>query len=142
MRALTIHQPWAWLIVRPDITKPHERSAMYAVGKMKDIENRSWHSNVRGRILVHAGVSYSPRTHDYLCRWIREHFDIHLPAFHCLPRGGVVGEVEITDCVRESTSRWKDPDSFGLVLRNSAPREFVPFKGKQRWFDVPDELLA
>ncbi|MCB1589226.1 MAG: hypothetical protein KDI56_10025, partial [Xanthomonadales bacterium] len=28
MKALTIQQPWAWLIIRPDITDPQERAAV------------------------------------------------------------------------------------------------------------------
>ena len=38
MKALSIRQPWAWLII-----KGH-----------KDIENRSWPTAFRGRVLVHA----------------------------------------------------------------------------------------
>ncbi|WP_206002040.1 ASCH domain-containing protein [Paraburkholderia aromaticivorans] len=40
MKALSIRQPWAWLIV-----KGH-----------KDIENRTWSTRFRGRVLIHAGA--------------------------------------------------------------------------------------
>ncbi len=39
MQALSVRQPWAWLIV-----------AGY-----KDVENRGWATKYRGRILIHAG---------------------------------------------------------------------------------------
>lgn len=38
MKVLSIRQPWAWLIC-----------AGY-----KDVENRDWRTNYRGRILIHA----------------------------------------------------------------------------------------
>lgn len=39
MKAITIKQPWASLIV----------------SGLKDIENRTWKTNFRGRVLIHAG---------------------------------------------------------------------------------------
>ena len=38
MKAITIKQPWASLIVHG----------------VKDIENRTWHTNFRGRVLIHS----------------------------------------------------------------------------------------
>ena len=40
MKAITIRQPWASLIVHG----------------IKDIENRSWQTNFRGRVLIHSSV--------------------------------------------------------------------------------------
>ena len=40
MLALSIRQPWAWLILRAG----------------KDVENRDWSTKVRGRVLIHASV--------------------------------------------------------------------------------------
>ncbi len=41
MKAISIHQPWADLIVFGH----------------KDIENRSWTTRYRGRMLIHAGLT-------------------------------------------------------------------------------------
>lgn len=41
MKAISIKQPWASLIAHG----------------IKDIENRSWRTNYRGRVLIHAGAS-------------------------------------------------------------------------------------
>src|SRR5207302_502261 len=41
MKALTVRQPWAWAIVQ---------------GK-KDVENRSWRTDHRGMVAIHAGGS-------------------------------------------------------------------------------------
>jgi len=38
LRALSLRQPWAWLVTNGS----------------KDIENRSWHTNHRGPLLIHA----------------------------------------------------------------------------------------
>src|SRR5665213_2736034 len=45
MIALSILQPYAWLIV---------------TGR-KDIENRTWRTGRRGRVLIHAGKNYPKR---------------------------------------------------------------------------------
>ncbi len=42
MKALSIRQPWAWLIANG----------------YKDIENRSWRTNFRGEFLIHAGKKF------------------------------------------------------------------------------------
>jgi len=41
-RVLTIRQPWAWAIIHCG----------------NDIENRSWSTKHRGRLLVHAGSAF------------------------------------------------------------------------------------
>ena len=43
LKAISIRQPWAWLIVNG----------------YKDVENRVWFAKLRGRVLIHAGVSKS-----------------------------------------------------------------------------------
>ena len=44
MKAITIKQPFASLIVEG----------------IKDIENRTWKTNLRGRVLIHASASKTP----------------------------------------------------------------------------------
>ena len=44
MKAITIKQPWASLIVEG----------------IKDIENRTWKTSFRGRVLIHAGMNCCP----------------------------------------------------------------------------------
>ena len=54
MKALSIRQPWAWLIVNG----------------YKDIENRTWSTDFRGRVYVHAGRKIKsgdfPEQRDYI----------------------------------------------------------------------------
>ena len=121
MKALSILQPWAWLIVNGH----------------KDIENRTWPTEYRGRFLVHTGKSYSAAEHAEYCDIIREDFGIELPPYAQLPRGAIVGEAELVDCVEHHPSRWKDPDSWGFVLRNAKALSVpIPYRGQLSFFKV------
>lgn len=147
MRTLSIRQPWAWLIIRPDLVDPEVRARAIACGQIKTHENRGWATKVRGRILIHAAKG--------MTRWewesgmatarhcgvpavvLEEH-----AAFHQLQRGGIVGSVEIADCVDHSDSGWFF-GHYGFVLRDPKPLPFYPVKGQLGFFDVqlPSEHL-
>src|SRR5215472_1457845 len=45
MKALSVRQPWAWLIVNG----------------YKPVENRNWLTKFRGRLLIHAGQRFDPK---------------------------------------------------------------------------------
>jgi hypothetical protein len=56
--------------------------------------------------------------------------------------GRIVGQVDIVDCVDDSTSPWFF-GKYGFVLRNPVAFECqVPFKGALGFFDVPDDYLS
>ena len=74
-RALSIMQPWAWLIVN----------------RHKPIENRSWHTNFRGHVLIHAGKKYSRSDHNEYAEAFLEDFGIELPTFGMMIRIDAVG---------------------------------------------------
>lgn len=52
-------------------------------------------------------------------------------------RGGIIGSVEIVDCVDSHPSSWF-MGRYGFVLRNPIALPFRPFTGKLGFFDVPD----
>jgi len=126
MKALSIRQPWAWLIMHAG----------------KDIENRDWPTRFRGRVLVHASKGM---THEeWEDAWIFAHGSgASSKALEAgitrdtIERGGIVGSVEIVDCVTNSDSRWF-AGRFGFVLRNPKPLPFKPWKGSLGFFDIPD----
>ena len=72
MKVLTIKQPWATLIIEC----------------LKKYEFRTWKTNYRGKILIHAGLSleqkYSNKFKDYKFNYIK---------------GAIIGEAEIIDCI-------------------------------------------
>lgn len=128
MKALSIRQPWAWLIVHGG----------------KDIENRSWHTKHRGRFLVHAAQGMTRAEYigavDFMLdrRLIVKPFE--LPSFGDLQRGGIIGSVELVDSGDTSDSPWYMGEK-AFLLRDPKPLPFTPLKGRLNFFDVPDELV-
>ena len=130
--ALSIRQPWAWLIVHG----------------FKDIENRDWPTPFRGRLLVHAGQTMARRYYDATVGELQLSgiCPPNLPRYEDLERGGLVGWTTIVDCVITHPSPWKQEDPFGnpvhgFVLRDSSPMPFVPWKGRLGFFNVPRDAL-
>ncbi|MBX8557052.1 ASCH domain-containing protein [Pseudomonas cichorii] len=120
MKALTIRQPWAWLIVHAG----------------KNVENRSWRSHYRGRFLVHAAKGMTRREYEEAKEWSSACGAIEIPAFGRLERGGVIGSVELVDVLDHSDSPWfMGPKAF--VLQAPLPLPFMPVKGRLGFFEVP-----
>lgn len=102
-RALSIRQPWAELIMLGE----------------KDTENRGRATNVRGRIAIYASLSEQD---------LEEAEDYQL-SLHRLPRGVIIGTVELFDC---DEGKWKlrDPQRLATPLKPTAhpqPVWFYPF---------------
>lgn len=100
MKALTIKQPYAHFV---------------ACG-IKDIENRTWKTKYRGRILIHAGGTMTKGGYDQLT-------DIqkHVVRFCKGDKGylsAIIGCVEIVDCVKNHPSIWAEKGKWNWVLAN------------------------
>lgn len=128
MKALSIRQPWAWLILNAG----------------KDIENREWPTRFRGRVLLHTGKGMTRDEYDDAAGLAADlayargtPAAFQLPAFEALERGGIVGSVEIVDCVTRSDSPWFF-GTYGFVLRDPRPMPFVPYRGELGFFNAPD----
>lgn len=125
MLALSIRQPWASLILKAG----------------KDIENRCWPTKVRGRILIHAAKGCTRDELENALDFAEEacgtRYSVDLKT---IARGGIIGSVEIVDCVSKSDSPWFVGD-FGFVLRDPQPLPFVPLNGRLGFFDVPESAL-
>ncbi len=128
--ALSVMQPWAWLIIRPDITDPAERAAAYAQGWIKDIENRTWGTKIRGRILLHTGQRIDKDAYPFLTQRFPH---VPVPPPERLETGGILGHVDITDCVTDSPSSWFFGE-YGFVLADSRPLPFKKVSGKRGFF--------
>ena len=124
MVALSIRQPWAWLILNAG----------------KNIENRSWTTRFRGRFIVHAAKGMTRDEYEAACDplWAKGGPVIAVPAFADLERGGIVGSVELVDCVTDSDSPWFC-GPFGFVLRDPQPLPFRPLRGALGFFEVRDD---
>lgn len=100
MKTITIKQPWASLICEG----------------VKDIENRTWQTNFRGRVLVHAGADNLLKK----CEFIDDLLSVEqiidtsnnnkeTEIFGSkLYTGAIIGSVEIVDCVINHQSIWAE----------------------------------
>jgi hypothetical protein len=133
MKALSILQPWAWLIVSGH----------------KDIENRSWPTKIRGEFLIHAGKGFDTNGWMWLVNnWYRQGLPSAIQDLYDQElrgkfswkehRGGIVGKATITDCVIDHPSPWKNDGAYGFVLIDAKPLPFRPLRGALGFFDVPD----
>lgn len=132
MKALSIQQPWAWLIVHGH----------------KAVENRSWATSYRGPLLIHAGMKIDTAAYD----WIADAFPaIALPTPATIARGGIVGRARLVACIQKGGTqrgvdqRLGDPWFFGpwgFVLADATPLPFRPLRGQLGLFEVPDEAAA
>jgi hypothetical protein len=119
---LSIRQPYAWLIVRG----------------IKPVENRTWLTTFRGRVLIHAGVTYTKRD-------FAEDFECYREQGYPTTRddlvGGIVGEAVIVDCVKAHPSTFfHGPYGFVLERAKSFPK-LIPFRGRLGFFGVPANLI-
>lgn len=121
MKALSIRQPWAWLIVNG----------------YKDIENRTWRTNFRGRILIHTGKQFDYEGYGYVLAKIGRLSNV-FPSISSFPLGGIVGKTNIIECVDKSDSVWFS-GPYGFVLQDSMELPFMPCIGKLSFFNIKYE---
>jgi hypothetical protein len=117
---ISVRQPWAWLIIHAG----------------KDIENRDWPTLVRGRVLIQASKGMTSAEYNEVEEFVSEEFEnIVLPEYRNLERGGIIGEVEVVDCVTMSASPWFF-GKYGFVLKNPKPIPFKPCRGQLGFFRI------
>ncbi len=148
LMALTTYQPWV--------------HAIFHCGK--DVENRDWPTKFRGTLAIHAAkkeprdeyVFVQQRIADDIKGYGKSPFG-ELPSSESLPRGAIVGLVEVVDCVThwngdnppsgstldpKCSSYWFVGD-YGFVLRS--PRLLptpIPCRGYQGFWKVSDDIRA
>jgi len=128
VKALSVRQPWAELILQ---------------GR-KSIELRTWGTNYRGLLAVHAGQEVNP-----------EACAVFALRPSTLARGAVLGTVRVVEMVPLDQEAWAalreqhlalGPYRSGLVGWRLADPQRLPqpvvLPGRMGLFDVPDELLA
>ena len=130
VKALTVKQPWASLIIRGG----------------KDIENRDWRTNYTGIVAIHSSAKMSREDMEDACDLMRQ-FVPHFSANrfqqdrYGFPTGAILGTVDIVGCVSQSDSPWFVGD-YGFVLRNAvAFPEPIPCKGALGLWRIPGEFV-
>ncbi|MDD5705968.1 MAG: ASCH domain-containing protein [Kiritimatiellae bacterium] len=130
MKALSVRQPWAWLIVNG----------------YKNVENRTWPTHIRGPVLIHAAKSMTKGEYAAALMFMEtRRLPVALPAMRDLHLGGIVGVVKLAGCVRRMESPWFN-GPFGFVVESGSARElpFRPCLGRLGFFDVeiPEEYIV
>lgn len=147
MKALTICQPYAHLICLPETDPRHKR-----------VENRTWPTNYRGPLAIHAGKSRDWLTierGDNGMDW-DANYELEVAG---LDFGAVIATATLVACVRMSDSGHLSPKAetdypwlrthqhangpwcwiLDDVKRLPAP---VSYRGAQGLFDIPDSVLV
>ncbi|SER36990.1 MULTISPECIES: ASCH domain-containing protein [Pseudomonas] len=120
MRALSIRQPWAWLIVHG--------------GKI--IENRTWYTKHRGAFLIHASKGMTKAEYGFVRRYCIERNLTLPPPMEQLQRGGIVGMVDLVNCHERHDSPWYMTGHIGFELANPKPLPFTPMRGQLGFFET------
>ena len=121
MKALSVRQPWAWLICAGH----------------KDVENRVWRTDYREPLLIHAS-----RTYDKMGElWVRKTFPhISIPS---LDLGCIIGRVNLTSCVKSFSSPWAEEGLWHWVLTDPVLfKHPIPCRGHLGLWTPPDDILA
>lgn len=113
--AISIRQPWAWLVVKG----------------FKDIENRSWATRYRGSLLIHASLNEDDLDLDLIAKIERRH-KLKMPQTY--DTGGIVGVVDVVDCRKRPNSPWHHRGAVGWVLANARQLPMRECKGALRLF--------
>lgn len=132
MKALTLHQPWASLIM---------------IGA-KRFETRGWQTSYRGVLAIHAGAELPAYALEFAHEFDGELAALGIHELERLPRGGVVGCVRLVACIATTSREAKrltdrdrawgnwDPGRFAWQLAGPAPYpKPVPARGKQGLWD-------
>ncbi|MEV0821936.1 ASCH domain-containing protein [Nonomuraea rubra] len=98
MRMLTVRQPWAALLV----------------AGIKDVENRSWGTPYRGRLLIHSGLKTDAEGFELM-----EKLGVTLDG--PLLRGMILGSVNLVEIRQDSSSPWARPGENHWLVSDARP---------------------
>lgn len=118
MKALSLKQPWAWLVVTGQ----------------KPIENRKWATKYRGPLLIHASSTYDHKGE----LWILDRFG-NLWQQSDIVCGAVIGQVDVVDVVSEHASPWFFGPRGWILERPIQFSKPIHWRGQLGIFDIPDD---
>ncbi len=115
-KALSLTQPMAW-----------------AIFNGKDVENRTWPTKFRGRVMIHASQGFDKAHYEFI--WLNDsRLVCQLPPRSTFVHGAIIGEVDIIDCVDKHDSPWFT-GPYGFVLANPVLyADPIPCKGRLGFF--------
>ena len=113
MQAITIRNPWSWMIVN---------------GVMDIIMSNIAYA-YRGPLLIYSATKPGPASEFVTARNLMRTLApaVPFPGHRKMRRGGLVGMVDLVDVVQDSESPWFAKGSgYGLVVKNAQVLNFVP----------------
>jgi len=135
LKALSLKQPFAWLIANGYLL----------------VDDRSWGTQYRGPILIHASKGLYEEYYQY----IKRHTDVPIPDRDKLEYGGVVGIAKLVLCSkpgelpagisREQRAHFGGvhQEYYGFLFEQATPLPLMPCAGKLGIFEIDiDKLLA
>jgi hypothetical protein len=126
VKVLSVQQPWASLIC----------------SGIKSIENRTWKTEYRGRLYIHASKKWSnvPLTYKQSTKvpfWMLRNIQNK-----SLPIGKIIGHVDLVDIITNSESFWAQENCYHWQLENSLIfLNRIECKGKLRIWDYDLERI-
>jgi hypothetical protein len=126
MKALSVKNPWAYLIIYG-----YDFGLEIGGFKIKDVENRTWETSYRGPILIHCSKNL-----DGDVPWDRLPYNIKWANYN----GHIIGTINLVDCIRNSESRWAEPGLWHWVLKDPKPCQPVPAKGSLGLWEYTGEI--
>lgn len=126
MKTISIKNPYAKLICEG----------------IKDVENRTWKTNYRGKVLIHVpkkvielNEAFTDEQFDFLTEQNKK--DI----IYDLDVSCIIGEVEIVDCIKNDDSIWALPNHWHWILDNAQLYEYIypNVKGKLSFWNFETE---
>lgn len=133
IKALSLKQPYAWLIANGYLL----------------VDDRTWSTGFRGRILIHASKGIYETYYDFLVN----NTDIPLPSKDKLGYGGIVGIAKLVLCARAEeipTTLTREQrahfsgvphDGFGFLFEGAKPLPLMPCPGKLGIFEIDMDAM-
>lgn len=145
MRVLTLRQPWAWMVV----------------AGIKTIETRTWRTNYRGLVVIHASKKFGNEEKETIYRMARwSEFLNNALRSAIFDTGAIIGEANLEACFRFNNFEtfetlqekhccipvedysWANRWGWELSLAKKY-KQPIPIKGKLGLWDLsPDDFIA
>ena len=128
MRVLSLRPVWAWAVIHAQ----------------KTVENRSWNTDYRGPLLIHASGSMAESAEH--TEWVKRATGIVVPDI--LDAGAIIGAVDLVDVLAPDEPlpdkrgrKWAADDCLHWIFANPRACEPVDVLGKLRLWDFDGKEL-
>ena len=117
VKVLSVRQPWAWCIINAN----------------KNIENRTWKTNYKGELYIHASNQFDYGSYAEIISTGSVELPSHIDEFRL---GGIIGKVHLVGCFQNQNSFWSETGKYHWRLEKPEALTFFPCKGQLRIFEV------